>query len=326
MLSVIVELIFIILDPDPYLSVLNQTLNAATAVSDFITVQTPTTGIIISIIIAMAALLCSAIISGSESAYLALRENDIDDISNENAKERIRTIVSNPQKLLAAILMAGNFMNAIMIIFANYALCRIFIAENAVIGFLLNLVIVILLLTAIGVILPKLLAKSHPAGWAVATSKGISLLCRAFSPFSRLIAISIETVDKIISDKSDDLSLDKISQALETSNENEEEEIKAFCKTNNLRFNRFAENNVEITSCEFLKSKGINAIYDALELNKNEAMAFGDDINDIPMFETVKYGICMGNGKEEAKKEAFFVTDNIENDGLYKALKHFEVI
>ena len=224
MLSVIVELIFIILDPDPYLSVLNQTLNAATAVSDFITVQTPTTGIIISIIIAMAALLCSAIISGSESAYLALRENDIDDISNENAKERIRTIVSNPQKLLAAILMAGNFMNAIMIIFANYALCRIFIAENAVIGFLLNLVIVILLLTAIGVILPKLLAKSHPAGWAVATSKGISLLCRAFSPFSRLIAISIETVDKIISDKSDDLSLDKISQALETSNKNEDEE------------------------------------------------------------------------------------------------------
>ena len=224
MLSVIVELIFIILDPDPYLSVLNQTLNAATAVSDFITVQTPTTGIIISIIIAMAALLCSAIISGSESAYLALRENDIDDISSEHAKERIRAIVSNPQKLLAAILMAGNFMNAIMIIFANYALCRIFIVENAVIGFLLNLVTVILLLTAIGVILPKLLAKSHPAGWAVATSKGISLLCRAFSPFSRLIAISIETVDKIISDKSDDLSLDKISQALETSNENEEED------------------------------------------------------------------------------------------------------
>ena len=64
----------------------------------------------------------------------------------------------------------------------------------------------------------------------------------------------------------------------------------------------------------------------ALELNKNEAMAFGDDINDIPMFEKVRYGICMGNGKEEAKKEAFFVTDNIENDGLYKALKHFEVI
>lgn len=108
--------------------------------------------------------------------------------------------------------------------------------------------------------------------------------------------------------------------------ENEEEEIKTFCKTNNLRFNRFADNNVEITSCEFLKSKGINAIYDALELNKNEAMAFGDDINDIPMFEKVKYGICMGNGKGEAKKEAFYVTDNIENDGLYKALKHFEII
>ena len=55
-------------------------------------------------------------------------------------------------------------------------------------------------------------------------------------------------------------------------------------------------------------------------------MAFGDDLNDISMFHIVKYGVCMGNGKDEAKKEAFYVTDNIENDGLYKALKYFDVI
>ena len=44
------------------------------------------------------------------------------------------------------------------------------------------------------------------------------------------------------------------------------------------------------------------------------------------MFQMVKYGICLGNGKDEAKKYAYYVTDNIENDGLFNALKHFNII
>ena len=108
--------------------------------------------------------------------------------------------------------------------------------------------------------------------------------------------------------------------------EDNESLIKTFCQKYNLLFNRFAENNVEITSKEFLKSEGVKAIYDYLRLSKEEAMAFGDDVNDIPMFNSVKYSVCLGNGKEEAKKQAFYVTDTIENDGLYKALKHFELV
>ena len=55
-------------------------------------------------------------------------------------------------------------------------------------------------------------------------------------------------------------------------------------------------------------------------------MAFGDDTNDIPMFNIVKYGICMGNGNQEAKKHAFYITSNIEEDGIKNALEHFNVI
>ena len=108
--------------------------------------------------------------------------------------------------------------------------------------------------------------------------------------------------------------------------EKDEKLVKEFSEKHHLLYNRFAENNVEITTKEFVKSKGIETIYNYLNLKKDEAMAFGDDLNDISMFHIVKYGICMGNGKDEAKKEAFYVTDNIENDGLYKALKYFDVI
>lgn len=108
--------------------------------------------------------------------------------------------------------------------------------------------------------------------------------------------------------------------------EEDEKIIKEFSEKHNLVYNRFASNNVEITTKEFVKSKGIETIYNHLNLKKEEAMAFGDDLNDISMFHIVKYGICMGNGKDEAKKEAFYITGNIEDDGLYNALKHFEVI
>lgn len=110
------------------------------------------------------------------------------------------------------------------------------------------------------------------------------------------------------------------------STEEDDAFLKDLASRYHLLFNRFASNNVELTAKEFLKSAGIKTIYAALGLKREEAMAFGDDLNDIPMFEMVKYGICMGNGKDEAKKHAFYVTDTIENDGMYKALKHFGVI
>ena len=94
----------------------------------------------------------------------------------------------------------------------------------------------------------------------------------------------------------------------------------------NLLFNRFAPTNVELTSKEFLKSKGVKAIKKYFNLSKNNIMAFGDDLNDLSMFKLVNYSVCMGNGNEEAKKEAFYVTDNIENGGIYKALKYFNII
>ena len=77
---------------------------------------------------------------------------------------------------------------------------------------------------------------------------------------------------------------------------------------------------------KFLKSKGINAILAKLNISPDEAMAFGDDTNDIPMFKLVKHSVCLGNGNPEAKKHASFVTDTIENDGMYKALKKYNLI
>lgn len=53
------------------------------------------------------------------------------------------------------------------------------------------------------------------------------------------------------------------------------------------------------------------------------AAAFGDGHNDICMLKAAQLGIAMGNACEECKEAADYITDNIENDGLYHACMHF---
>jgi len=55
-------------------------------------------------------------------------------------------------------------------------------------------------------------------------------------------------------------------------------------------------------------------------------MAFGDGGNDISMLRHAGIGIAMGNAKDDVKAVADYVTDNVDEDGIMKALRHFNVI
>lgn len=93
-----------------------------------------------------------------------------------------------------------------------------------------------------------------------------------------------------------------------------------------VKISRFFDTVSEFNAKQTFKCEATRAIMEAYNFSKDECMAIGDDLNDIDMFDEVKYAVCMGNGNEEAKKHAYFITDRIEKDGVYKALKHFNVI
>ncbi len=44
------------------------------------------------------------------------------------------------------------------------------------------------------------------------------------------------------------------------------------------------------------------------------------------MLEFVKIGVAMGNAGDNVKKSADYVTENVDDEGIYKALKKFEII
>ena len=74
------------------------------------------------------------------------------------------------------------------------------------------------------------------------------------------------------------------------------------------------------------KSDGIKKVLDYYGLKKENALALGDDVQDVPMFELCKYSAAMENGVEKAKNSASFVTTHIDCHGVKKALKYFKVI
>jgi Predicted hydrolases of the HAD superfamily len=71
------------------------------------------------------------------------------------------------------------------------------------------------------------------------------------------------------------------------------------------------------------KGSGLTKLTTILNIKTEEVMVFGDEQNDLPMFDFAGTAICMGNGSDLAKAHADYVTDTNDNDGIAKALDKF---
>ena len=82
----------------------------------------------------------------------------------------------------------------------------------------------------------------------------------------------------------------------------------------------------EVTMNGVTKGSGARKIVELLGGDMKNTYAFGDSMNDAMILKEVQYGICMGNGAEELKTIADYVTDDINQGGIEKAMKHFGII
>lgn len=83
---------------------------------------------------------------------------------------------------------------------------------------------------------------------------------------------------------------------------------------------------LEINAGQIDKSDGIAALASHWNLSMDEIMSFGDGANDVQLVKNCGIGVAMGNGCDEVKNAADFVTKRIEEDGIAFALKHFGLI
>lgn len=74
------------------------------------------------------------------------------------------------------------------------------------------------------------------------------------------------------------------------------------------------------------KAEGIDRMLESYGIALDEAMAFGDGGNDIPMLQHVGLSVAMGNAEQEVKRAASYVTTSVDDHGIALALRHFGVI
>lgn len=74
------------------------------------------------------------------------------------------------------------------------------------------------------------------------------------------------------------------------------------------------------------KSLGIDRVLNHYNIPLKDTMAFGDGGNDIPMLKHVGTGIAMGNAAPAVQEAADYVTSPVDDDGILRALQHFNIV
>lgn len=77
---------------------------------------------------------------------------------------------------------------------------------------------------------------------------------------------------------------------------------------------------------DITKAHAIDVLLNHLGAKIEDTFAFGDAKVDIPMLEYCHVGVAMKSGGDEIKAMADYVTDDVDQDGLYKAFVHFGII
>lgn len=71
------------------------------------------------------------------------------------------------------------------------------------------------------------------------------------------------------------------------------------------------------------KKEGILDMMNALGADPKDVVVFGDDYNDLVMFDSLWFSIAMGNACDALKAKADYVTSKNVDDGIYHACKKF---
>ncbi|HLI93247.1 MAG TPA: Cof-type HAD-IIB family hydrolase [Puia sp.] len=71
------------------------------------------------------------------------------------------------------------------------------------------------------------------------------------------------------------------------------------------------------------KSNAVKFVSERMGLAPKEIIAMGDNYNDIGMIRFAGMGVAMGNAPDDIKKNAKYVTDTNNDDGVRKALEKF---
>ena len=180
----------------------------------------------LQLIVIIFLLICSALISASEVAFFSLQIKSLEGTDDDQITPgtlRLISLLKNPKRLLATILVANNFINIAIVLLFTILSKKIFIGiNNPFLLLFIEIGIVTTLILIFGEILPKVYANRNAHAFSLRMAPIIQFLDRFIlfwitSPMSRTTAF----LEKKLGDKKNKISVDQLSQALELTDDQE---------------------------------------------------------------------------------------------------------
>ena len=190
-----------------------------------VTVTAPGVSAVVALMLAGMLLLVSAFVSGSEIALFSISSADLEEMDEEknSSDKKIMTMLEQPDKLLATILITNDFVNVAIVMLLNFFFLQVFDFSAAPewVEFLLLTVVLSFLLLLFGEVMPKIYSKNNVRSFARFVSHGLYFLFNVLTPFSRLLVKCTSFTDRLVSKKNYSLSVDELEQALELTDKQE---------------------------------------------------------------------------------------------------------
>ena len=235
-------------------------------------------------------LISSALISGAEVAFFSLQIKSLEDTEDAELTQSIRRVISllkKPKRLLATILVANNFINiAIVILFASIDNPYLSSINNPIIETIIEVGVIGMLILFIGDILPKIYANRNPLIFSKVMVNPIYFLDRyILFLFNQPMSKSMNYLESSLAKDTEQLSVDKLSQALELtdSKETSKEEkkiLKGIVNFGNVETRQIMCPRVDVFALE--ANKDMNEIIDELISNGfSRVPVFEDNLDKI---------------------------------------------
>ncbi|MBR5892241.1 MAG: gliding motility-associated protein GldE [Bacteroidaceae bacterium] len=188
-----------------------------------VTVNVPTASALVALLLALLLLVVSGFVSGSEIAFFSLTQSEIEKCSESEdiTDKRILELLKEPDRLLATILIANDFVNVGIVMLLNFFFMSVFDFGAPWLEFLILTVLLTFLLLLFGEVMPKLYSKNNVWKFSHAVALPLYVLQRLLMPFSSFLARTAAFTDRLASKSTYSLSVDELEQALELTDKKE---------------------------------------------------------------------------------------------------------
>ena len=285
----------------------------------------------LSIFCVLILVVLSALLSGSEVAMFSISNKqrfDLED-QNKNANKRVLTLLKEPKKLLATILIANNFINVSIVMASNFVFNNLIIEGSIsdTMNFIIQVIVITFLILLFGEVIPKVYANNYNLKFSKFMAIPLQLLKKLFYPISQILVNSTNLIDKRIEKRKESIQANELEHALNLTvdsvdNEDEKKILEGIVKFGNTDVKQIMTPRTDVISFEI--TTPFNELMSELKKIKYSRIpVFKDSFDKIKGILYAKDLLGKMNEKKNFKwpnllREPKFVPENKKLDDLLK--------